>query len=414
MAINYEHPQRQRQRPAAEVAATVPEGWHADPDGVHQYRYHDGRDWTAHVANDGNVTQSPRVPTKIPRLPITLSGRRATLAGGNDAATDNAPIRDQAWVDRLIVDYVEVCRDMMGALESALKVANDVVGARRMTTVRPQHEISIRNFARLSEQREEEWRPLMMTTRDLQARARRIGQELVDTLKPEFEGLDPDVYVFTRVPADVDMLGAAVEFLRIDLSPSSAERFVENIGVANDRVANSPGYGEPGYEGLLYSAHPYLPVAGSRADDKQNKALFLVRALASLTDRSAIGSPFGEGAGLEVARAIARSCMDGRDEMRTAGVRIAVSLLTADSVSPQDVDKVMGMASIDRAGLTTEQARSARDLGGAAVTFLGQLNKDGENIWELWKTNDEVAEEFLCWLAVAWGRLETLGKVSSG
>lgn len=265
MAIDYQHPERQGQSTASHTPL-VAEGWHADPDGVHQYRYHDGREWTVHVANDGNVTQVARAPRRIAKLPIALSSARATLAVQQSAVPENALIRDRAWVDRLITDLVSVCGDTMDALQSALEVANHVVGARRMAGARPQHDISIQTFADMAERKEQEWRPLMMAARDLHTRARRISQELADILSPEFDGLDPDMYVFSKVPAETNMLAAAVEFLRIDLSSLSAEAFVERVGQANNRVTTSPGYGEPGYEGLLYSAHPYLPIAELGAD----------------------------------------------------------------------------------------------------------------------------------------------------
>jgi Protein of unknown function (DUF2510) len=35
--------------------------WYPDPSGRHQLRYWDGSDWTAHVSDDGVVTQDPPV-----------------------------------------------------------------------------------------------------------------------------------------------------------------------------------------------------------------------------------------------------------------------------------------------------------------------------------------------------------------
>jgi hypothetical protein len=61
--------------------------------------------------------------------------------------------------------------------------------------------------------------------------------------------------------------------------------------------------------------------------------------------------------------------------------------------------------------LTPEQQKAADSLAGAATTFLGQFDEPGANMWELWKKRDDVAGEFLCWHAVAWSRLATVGKV---
>lgn len=146
-------------------------------------------------------------------------------------------------------------------------------------------------------------------------------------------------------------------------------------------------------------------------DPVQANTLRLITALSFLTDQSHVGQPFGEGCGLELARSVLRSTFSSSDEVREGGFRLAISMVTQDSLEPDDVSGVMGAGALELSGLTADQALAARSLGGAAMMFLGQVNRDGENIWELWKRNDEVAEEILCWHAVAWGRLETTGKV---
>lgn len=146
-------------------------------------------------------------------------------------------------------------------------------------------------------------------------------------------------------------------------------------------------------------------------DPVQANILRFITALSFLTDQAHVGQPYGEGTGLELVRSIARTTFNSLDEVREGGFRLGISLITNDSLHPDDVSGVMGAGALDTSGLTPYQAQAARDLGGAAITFLGQINRDGENIWELWKRNDEVAEELLCWLAVAWGRLETAERV---
>jgi tetratricopeptide (TPR) repeat protein len=49
-------------------------GWHRDPSGRHQYRYWDGRVWTAHVANDGVVAIDERGPASAAPGVISASG----------------------------------------------------------------------------------------------------------------------------------------------------------------------------------------------------------------------------------------------------------------------------------------------------------------------------------------------------
>jgi uncharacterized membrane protein YhaH (DUF805 family) len=53
-------------------------GWHADPTGRHEYRYHDGAVWTDHVADQGQPAQDPLVPPNPPPVAMPPGGQ----AGG--------------------------------------------------------------------------------------------------------------------------------------------------------------------------------------------------------------------------------------------------------------------------------------------------------------------------------------------
>jgi uncharacterized membrane protein YhaH (DUF805 family) len=65
----------------------VGEGWHPDPAGRHQHRYHDGSSWTDHVADNGQAAQDPLTATAIPEPPAaSLSGPGAAEIGA-DAPT---------------------------------------------------------------------------------------------------------------------------------------------------------------------------------------------------------------------------------------------------------------------------------------------------------------------------------------
>ena len=146
-------------------------------------------------------------------------------------------------------------------------------------------------------------------------------------------------------------------------------------------------------------------------DPVKDKTLRFLAAISFVTDNAAIGRPFGPGHGLELVRALVRQTFDSIDDARESGFRLGISMITTEQIGPEDASSVMGASALDDAGLTKQEADGIRDLGEAAMAFLAQINRDGANIWELWKRNDEVAEEFLCWHAVAWGRLTTLGKV---
>src|SRR5688500_20352318 len=74
--------------PAREVGAMANEpGWHPDPFGRYQQRYHDGARWTEHVATDGRQLVDPLgASTAIPFVtpPTALDGGAGVAGGGSD------------------------------------------------------------------------------------------------------------------------------------------------------------------------------------------------------------------------------------------------------------------------------------------------------------------------------------------
>lgn len=127
-----------------------------------------------------------------------------------------------------------------------------------------------------------------------------------------------------------------------------------------------------------------------------------------------IGQPFGAGLGLEGSMAALPQFFTTIETMRDAGEMMAMTIIGATGqgqIAPDDLSYVMGTASLRSNGLTADQATAAENLAGAARAFLGQLHEPGASMWELWKSRADVAGEFLCWHAVAWGRLAALGRV---
>jgi hypothetical protein len=161
------------------------------------------------------------------------------------------------------------------------------------------------------------------------------------------------------------------------------------------------------------------PTAGSNASEQPPNALAkqlrrFILSLAPLTGANSISKPFGEGLGLEGAMSLLPQSFDSVETLRRAGEMMAITIVGATGegrINPDDVNYVMGVSNIRNSGLTPDQVAAADGLAGAAYTFLGQLDEPGTNMWELWKNRDDVAGEFLCWHAVAWGRLATLGRV---
>jgi len=65
------------------------EGWHADPEGTHEMRFHDGVRWTEHVSDAGEVSVAPMPPPPPPdRSGAGLAGR--ALGAAKDAAAAKA------------------------------------------------------------------------------------------------------------------------------------------------------------------------------------------------------------------------------------------------------------------------------------------------------------------------------------
>jgi hypothetical protein len=159
-------------------------------------------------------------------------------------------------------------------------------------------------------------------------------------------------------------------------------------------------------------AEPQPPSSSSNAEECRARLLEFCDSLTPLTSREMIGEPIGSGHGLEQVVSLALQHFEGPESIRGAGMMVAADFLVAiDTVGPDDLNAVMGFPSGPRQGITAQEAQAADSLAGAAVTFLGQFDDDGANIWELWKNRDDVAVEILAWLTIARLRLVTVGKL---
>jgi hypothetical protein len=135
-----------------------------------------------------------------------------------------------------------------------------------------------------------------------------------------------------------------------------------------------------------------------------------IRYLASL---DMVGRPFGAGFGLEAALELASMHIESSSNLRMCGSTMAIDFLTSDGLGDDDLDKVMGLTDsvLDDLGISPELRTPLLRLGGAAKVFLGQFDEPGQPMWDLWCRRDDVAAEFLCWLAVARLRLATVGRM---
>ena len=133
-----------------------------------------------------------------------------------------------------------------------------------------------------------------------------------------------------------------------------------------------------------------------------------VDSLAGLTSRANCGQPFGEGFGLEGAMQWALNSFVDADDT-AAGMHDdrhrPLGAAASDGIGPAELDDVMGVYALHPNSVNPEALEAVTNLAEAAKGFLGQFDEPGERMWELWKKNDEVALEFLCWLTVARLRL---------
>lgn len=221
------------------MTSSPADGWYPDPDGVHQYRYHDGTNWTAHVADDGAMTQAPLRPARpegtgpVPAVP--------GQAGAGQAGD---------WRAHLARQYSLACAAVIDAAQAALTVANDVGAAWNMANMRPQHEISIQNFTSFAHAKESEFAPLYQAFQQAVAAARDAGNKL----SAEFADLDEaETCLLLNIGIDdYSVVGAAIEYLRVNF-PASALGFREMIPRVNEAIQTTPSLGEPGFTGTVYS-----------------------------------------------------------------------------------------------------------------------------------------------------------------
>jgi len=64
----------------SDKAGTTAAGWHADPFGRHQSRYHDGERWTAHVSDSGVTSSDSPFPSPQPNAVAAAIAAPAVLA----------------------------------------------------------------------------------------------------------------------------------------------------------------------------------------------------------------------------------------------------------------------------------------------------------------------------------------------
>jgi hypothetical protein len=117
-----------------------------------------------------------------------------------------------------------------------------------MADTRPQHEISIANFTRLADQKEQEFGPLYRSFDNARANAKDAGNKLVAACRQ----VDPELGLMLALdPETYSQTGAAVEYMRSVVGPTP-RAFLEGISQGNAAINSSPDWGEPGFRGNIY------------------------------------------------------------------------------------------------------------------------------------------------------------------
>lgn len=161
-----------------------------------------------------------------PPSPTGETQRAASPAPPSRAPAEATPPvpdpEEVALVRNLMQQYGQACQAITEHVDNAAKVAHDAFAARQMAGVRPQHEISIRNFEDLASRTERDFSALYEAFEGARRRARAIGNQIhaaASTVKVPFDPemvlmivLDEEgTYGFTQVGSHV---------MRADFPPS--------------------------------------------------------------------------------------------------------------------------------------------------------------------------------------------------
>jgi tetratricopeptide (TPR) repeat protein len=128
------------------------------------------------------------------------------------------------WAHR----YAKACKAVLNTVDACLEVANEAASARAVAARRPQHEISIRTFTHMAEQKEREFAPLYRAFTEACTDARDAAAGLLAGQS----GISSELILLTAEEDAINEVATAKGILLANFGSTSAG-FIEGIREAN-------------------------------------------------------------------------------------------------------------------------------------------------------------------------------------
>ena len=162
----------------------------------------------------------------------------------SDRAENPAAERQASWVGA----YVAACSNVMAVANEIIKVANVALAARDKAAERPQHEISIRSFLRMAEDKEQEFAPLYRAFTEVSETARDIAADILNAQPLSHAEM---TLMLAVEESTLDEVATVRAILSASYAPTPAG-FMQGVNEANALMQAPPLPGE----GNIYTPPP--------------------------------------------------------------------------------------------------------------------------------------------------------------
>lgn len=202
----------------------------------------------------------------------TTPGVRSTTSATEADPHPPTPDPEEiAFVRRLMFDYGHACDDIVRLTDQGTRTAHELIEARRMADMRPQHEISIKHFTDLAAKHHRDFAALCQAFEGACRRARDVGNQIyaaAATVKSPFK---PEVVLMMVLDGEQTAEGnqmygiarVASHIMRTQFSPSP-QGFVDGYRCVEQACNAESGTifdeGHPGY--VVWDSRPAAPSHG--------------------------------------------------------------------------------------------------------------------------------------------------------